>query len=111
MLTWPRRSMVVPRGSFAGGLARLIFSTAEPTPPRSRPVHVGVHVEDRLHVVVIDDFGSHAARHHGQIGEQLRSASGRARIAVGQRMPGWARHRCRRSPHWPHRPAKSPWWC
>ena len=48
-------------------------------------VHVGVHVEHRLHVVVVDDLRRHAAADVDQIGKQLRAARRRARIAVGER--------------------------
>ncbi len=56
------------------GRAAMIFSTAGADAAQVAPVHVGVHVEDRLHVVVVDDLGRDAALDAGQVGEQLRGS-------------------------------------
>ena len=46
-------------------------------------VHIGVDVDHRLHVVVVDDCRGDAAAHGDHIGEQLRTARSRAGVAVG----------------------------
>ncbi len=48
-------------------------------------VHVGIDIEDRLHIVMVDDFGRHAAVHASQVGEQLRRADHRAGVAIRHR--------------------------
>ena len=52
--TWPRISMLLPRASF-GSVFRMIFSTADPTAPRSRRSMLAIHVVYRLHVVMVDN--------------------------------------------------------
>ena len=108
VLICPRMSMVVPRGSFAAALSTSL-STAEPTAPRSRPVDVGINIEYRLHIVMVDDFGRDAARDVGQVGQQLRAAVGGAGIAV--RLGGLvgAAADAGVSARWPCRPSKWAW--
>ena len=47
------------------------------------PVHIGIHVEDRPHVVVVDDHGHVGTLHRDQVGEKLRAVRRGAGISVG----------------------------
>ncbi len=49
------------------------------------PVHVGVHIKNRPHVVVVDDHRRGAALNRHQVGEKLRAARHRAGVSVGLR--------------------------
>ncbi len=62
VVTWPRRSM---RGAARQSLRNVAHDLLDGRANASQiaPVHVGIDVEDRLHVVVIHNLGRHAALH------------------------------------------------
>ena len=84
VVTWPRTSSVVPRGSLARHLGDDLLD-ARAHAAQVAAVHVGVDVEHRLHVVVVDDL---PARRRGRPSTRLESSCGlperSAGIAVGR---------------------------
>ena len=110
VVIWPRRSMVVPRGSLGVDLGDDLFHRRAHR-AQVAAVDVGVDIEHRLHVVVVDDFRRHAAPDAGQVGEQLRAAGRGSGIAVGGGRLAGAGCPPTNSSRWRCRPAKSGWWC
>ena len=73
------------RAADAASSSRMIFSHLGADAAQIAPVHIRVHVEDRPHVVVVDDHGRVVALHGDQVRKQLRAARHGAGISVGLR--------------------------